>query len=48
MTKKKDKTDKELDRRCQAALKRVNKHIDKLVTRHLNEMGLATSSDTKK
>lgn len=28
------------DRRCEEALKRINKHIEKLVARHLQEMGL--------
>ena len=47
MTKKKIKTDTELDKKCQAALKRVNKHIDKLVARHLKEMALVVT-DSKK
>lgn len=47
MTKKKIKTDTELDKKCRAALTRVNKHIDKLVARHLKEMGIVVT-DTKK
>lgn len=47
MTKKKVKTDTELDKKCNAAIKRVNKHIDTLVARHLKEMGLVVT-DSKK
>jgi hypothetical protein len=28
------------DRRCEEALKRINKHIEKLVEKHLREMKL--------
>ncbi len=41
MTKQKTKkTVSELDKRCKDALTRINKHIEKLVDRHLKEMGL--------
>jgi hypothetical protein len=40
MAKKKVKTETELDKKCKAALTRINKHIEKLVNRHLQEMGL--------
>jgi hypothetical protein len=40
MTKKKVKTETEIDKKCKAALTRINKHIEKLVDRHLKEMGL--------
>ena len=47
MTKKKVKTDTELDKKCRAALTRVNKHIDKLVARHLKEMGIVVPNNKK-
>jgi hypothetical protein len=47
VVKKKTKTDNELDKQCKAALARVIKHIDKMVAKHLKEMGLAVQ-DSKK
>lgn len=48
MTKQKTKKNvSELDKKCQAALQRVNKHIDKLVARHLKEMALVVADNKK-
>jgi hypothetical protein len=47
VVKKKTKTDNELDKQCKAALARVNKHIDKMVAKHLKEMGLAAQDNKK-